>query len=128
LGGNEVKKKRPIWIVAIAVLQVIAVLVVPPKVLASMNPLLLLVPLPLFAFVAWALVTLRPAGRTLTIFLQGMNIVVRVLITMAKVVPSKAPGTPADLPLLISSLLAVMTSVAILFYVDQPEMQLLFES
>jgi hypothetical protein len=114
--------------VAIAVLQVIAVLVMPPKTLASMNPLLLVVPLPLFAFVAWALVTLRPAGRTLTIFLQGMNIVVRVLITMAKVVPSKAPGTPADLPLLISSLLAVMTSVAILFYVDQPEMQLLFES
>lgn len=122
------KKKRPIWIVVIAVVQVIAVLLMPPKTLASVNPLLLLVPLPLFAFVAWALVTLRPVGRTLTIFLQGMNIVVRVLITMSHVVPSKTPGTRADLPLLISSLLAVILSVVILFYVDQPEMQLLFES
>jgi hypothetical protein len=84
--------------------------------------------LPVFAFVAWALITLRPVGRTLTIFLQGMNIVVRVLITMAKVVPSKAPGTPADVPLLITSLIAVVLSVVMLFYVDQPEMQLLFES
>jgi hypothetical protein len=123
-----VKKKRPILIVVVAVLQVIAVLVMPPKILASINPLLLLVPLPVFAFVAWALITLRPIGRTLTIFLQGLNIVIRVLITMARVVPSKAPGTPADLPLLISSLLAVTLSVLMLFYVDQPEMQLLFES
>ncbi len=122
------KKKPPILIVAIAVLQVIAVLLMPPKTLASINPLLLLVPLPVFAFIAWALITLRPIGRTLTIFVQGLNIVVRVLITMAKVVPSKAPGTPADLPLLISSLLAVILSVVMLFYVDQPEMQLLFES
>ena len=122
------KKKRPVWIIAVAVLQVIAILLMPPKTLGSINPLLLLVPLPLFAFVAWALLTLRPVGRTLTIFLQGLNIVVRVLITMSHVVPSKAPGTPADLPLLISSLLAVILSVVILFYVDQPETQLLFES
>ena len=128
LGGNEVKKKRPVLIIAVAVLQVIAILVMPPKAYTSISWLLLLVPLPVFAFVAWALLTLRPIGRTLTIFLQGMNIVVRVLITMAKVVPSKAPGTPADVPLLISSLVAVILSVVILFYVDQPEMQLLFES
>lgn len=122
------KKKAPILIIAVAVLQVIAILLMPPKNLASVNPLLLLVPLPLFAFIAWALITLRPVGRTLTIFLQGLNIVVRVLITMATVVPSKAPGTPANIPLLITSLVAVILSTVILFYVDQPEMQLLFES
>jgi len=123
-----VKKKRPVLIIAVAVLQVIAILVMPPKAYTSISWLLLLVPLLVFAFVAWALLTLRPMGRTLTIFLQGMNIVVRVLITMAKVVPSKAPGTPADVPLLISSLVSVILSVVILFYIDQPEMQLLFES
>ena len=122
------KKKRPVLIIAVAVLQVIAILVMPPKAYTSISWLLLLVPLLVFAFVAWALLTLRPMGRTLTIFLQGMNIVVRVLITMAKVVPSKAPGTPADVPLLISSLVSVILSVVILFYIDQPEMQLLFES
>ncbi len=122
------KKKAPILIIAVAVLQVIAILLMPPKVLASVNPLLLLVPLPVFALVAWALITLRPVGRTLTIFLQGFNIVIRTLVTMARVVPSKTPGTPADIPLLVTSLISIALSVVILFYVDQPEMQLLFES
>jgi hypothetical protein len=126
--GSEVKKRRPALITAIAIFQALAILLMPPKVLTSINWLLFLVPLPIFALLAWALLTLRPLGRTLTIFLQGLNIVVRVLITMAKVVPSKAPGTPADVPLLISSLVSITLSVLILFYVDQPEMQLLFES
>ncbi len=122
------KKKAPILIIAVAVLQVIAILLMPPKVLASVNPLLLLVPLPVLDLVACALITLRPVGRTLTIFLQGFNIVIRTLVTMARVVPSKTPGTPADIPLLVTSLISIALSVVILFYVDQPEMQLLFES
>jgi len=123
-----VKKKRPALLTAIAVLQVIAILLMPPKTYSSVNWLYLLVPLAFFALVAWAIVTLRPLGRTLTIFLQGMNIIVRVLITMAGVVPSKAAGTPANLPLLATSIVSVALSTVILFYVDQPEMQLLFES
>jgi hypothetical protein len=128
LGGNEVKKKRPVLLTAVAVLQVIAILLMPPKVYSSVSWLFLLLPLAVFALLAWAVLTLRPLGRTLTIFLQGLNIVVRVLITMAKVVPSKAPGTPVDVPLLVTSIVSVALSVLILFYVDQPEMQLLFES
>jgi hypothetical protein len=57
-----------------------------------------------------------------------MNIVVRTLVTLARVVPSKAPGTPADIPLLVSSLISILLSSLIVFYIDQPEMQLLFES
>lgn len=122
------KKKRPALLTAVAVLQVIAILLMPPKVYSSLNWLYLLIPVAVFAFLAWAIFTWRPLARTLTIFLQGMNIVVRVLITMARVVPSKAPGTPVDVPLLITSVASVALSVLILFYVDQPEMQLLFES
>jgi hypothetical protein len=128
LGGNEVKKSRPVLITIIALLQMIAVVIIPPNTLGSGSWLLPVVLLPIFGLMGWALFTLRPLGRTLTIFVQGINIIVRVLITMARVVPSKAPGTPADLPLLISSLVSVILSTLILFYVDQPEMQLLFES
>ena len=122
------KKKRPVLLTAIAVLQVIAILLMPPKVYSSVNLLYWLIPLALFALVAWAIMTLRPLGRTLTIFLQGINIIVRVLITMAGVVPSKVIGTPANVPLLATSVVSVVLSTLILFYVDQPEMQLLFES
>lgn len=122
------KKTRPVLITIIAVLQVVAILIVPPSLLRSVSWVFLLVLVPVFGLMAWALLTLRPLGRTLTIFLQGMNIIVRVLITLAKVVPSKAPGTPADVPLLVSSLVSVVLSSLILFYIDQPEVQLLFES
>lgn len=122
------KKTRPVLITIVAVLQVIAILIVPPSFLRSVSWVFLLVLAPVFGLMAWALLSLRPLGRTLTIFLQGMNIIVRILITMARVVPSKVPGTPADVPLLVSSLVSILISSLILFYIDQPEMQLLFES
>lgn len=122
------KKTRPVLVTIIAVLQVVAILIVPPSFLKSVSWVFLLVLAPVFVLMGWALLTLRPLGRTLTIFLQGMNIIVRVLITLSKVVPSKAPGTPADVPLLVSSLVSIMVSSLILFYIDQPELQLLFES
>jgi hypothetical protein len=128
LGGEEVKKKRPVLLIAIAILQAIPIVVLPPKLFLSINRLFFLPVLAVFAVLAWALLTFRAAGRTLTIFVQGFNIIVRTLITLARVVPSRAPGTPADVPLLVSSLLSVGLSVVILLYVDQPELQLLFES
>jgi len=133
-----VKKRRPVLITVIAILQIIPIFLLPPKMLLPLirafstskviMRLLFLSPVIIFAVLAWALLTFRPQGRLMTIFLQGFNIIVRLLITMSHIVPSKAPGTPVDVPLLVSSLLSVALSVLILFYVDQPEMQLLFES
>ncbi|MGB9880328.1 MAG: hypothetical protein ACPLRM_06160 [Anaerolineae bacterium] len=122
------KKKRPVPIVVIAFLQIIPILLLPPKILLSMNRLLFVIPVVIFALLAWALLTLRPVGRLMTIFVQGFHIIVRLLITISRVVPSKTAGTPADIPLLTTSLVAIALSALILFYVDQPEMQLLFEA
>lgn len=121
-------KRRPVLITVIAVLQIVPVILLPPKTLQATNPLFLLPPLVIFGVLAWALLTWRPAGRTMTIFVQGLNIIVRVLIGMSHVVPSKQPGTPTDVPLLVTFLVSTILSVLILFYVDQPEMQLLFEA
>ena len=122
------KKKRPVLLIAIAVLQAIPIVVMPPRLLLSINRLVFLPVLAVFAVLAWALLALRSQGRTLTIFIQGFNIVVRLLITLARVVPSKAADTPADVPLLVSSLISMVLSALVLLYVDQPEMQLLFEA
>jgi len=123
-----VTKRRPALILIIAALQIVPVLLLPPDILQSINPVLLLIPVAVFAVLGWALYTLRPLARTLTIFLQGLNIVVRVPVTMARVVPSRAEGTPADVPLFLTSLLAIVLSTLILYYVDKPDMQLLFEA
>ncbi|MGQ9494065.1 MAG: hypothetical protein ACUVR2_09920 [Anaerolineae bacterium] len=122
------KKRRPVPIVVIAILQIIPILLLPPKILQSMNRLLFIIPAVIFALLAWALLTLRPVGRLMTIFIQGFHIIVRLLIVISRVIPSKAAGTPADIPLLVTSLLAIAFSALILFYVDQPELQLLFEA
>jgi hypothetical protein len=123
-----VKKARPVLITVIALLQVIPILLLPPDLLRSINRLLLLLPVAIFALLAWGLFTLQPVARTLTIFLHGMSIIVRLLVTLARVVPSKQEGTPADVPLFVSSLLSIVLSVLILYYVDKPDTQLLFEA
>jgi hypothetical protein len=126
---TDVKKRRPGPIVLIAILQIIAVAILPPRMMPFLTRPLVAVPVvAVFAGLGWALLTFRPVGRTLTIFVQGFNILVRTLITLAKTVPSKTAGTPADRQLLVTSLVAIVLSVLILLYVDQPEMQLLFES
>ncbi len=121
-------KRRPVPIVLVALLQIVPILLLPPKTLLSMNLVLLVAPVVVFALLAWSLLTLRPAGRTMTVFMQGFNIIVRLLIGISHVVPSKAPGTPADVPLLVTSIASIILSALILFYVDQPELQLVFES
>lgn len=121
-------KRRPVLISIIALLQVLPIVLLPPQIFLSVNRVFFAIPLVLFAVLAWALLSLRPAGRLLSIFLQGLNIIVRVLIALARVVPSKAPGTPVDVPLLVTSVISIVLSTCILFYVDQPEIQLLFEA
>jgi hypothetical protein len=123
-----VKKARPVLITVIALLQIIPILLLPPVALRSLRSVLLALPVAVFALLAWGLWTLQPVARTLTIFLHGLNIIVRLLVTLARVVPSKQEGTPADVPLLVTSLLSIALSTAIVYYIDKPDTQLLFEA
>ena len=126
--GVVVKKRRPVLITVIAILQIIPILLLPPDLLLSVNRLLLLVPGLIFVLLAWGLLTLQPVARMLTIFLQGFSVIVRLLVTLARVVPSKKEGTPADVSLFVTSVLSIALSVLILFYVDRPDTQLLVEA
>ena len=122
------RKRRPTAITLIALLQFVPIVILPPEAIRAIDWRVLLVPIALFGVVGWALFALQPMARTLTIFVQGLNILVRLLITLSKVVPSKAVGTPANVPLLATTVVSIVLSTFILFYVDQPETQLLFES
>ena len=122
------RKKRPLLITVIAIVQIVPILLLPPQLFLSVNRLVFVVPVAIFALLFWALMTLRPVGRLLTIFIQGFNIIVRLLLVLARTVPSKKPDTPTDIPLLVTFLLSIACSTMILYYVDKTDTQLLFES
>ena len=79
----------------------------------------------LSAFLGWALIQRKPWGRTLTIFVQGLNIVVRIITFFGNVY---APETGLNAALLVTYLLAIILSGGILSYIDRPEVQLAFEA
>ena len=122
------RKKRPVLITVIAIVQIVPILLLPPQLFLSINPLAFAIPVAVFALLFWALMTLRPVGRLLTIFIQGFNIIVRLLLVLARAVPSKKPDTPTDIPLLVTFLLSIALSTVILYHVDKTDTQLLFES
>ena len=122
------KKSRPVLITIIALLQIVPILLAPPDTLRSLSPVLLLGPVVVFALLGWGLLTLQPVARMLTIFLHGFNVIVRLLVTLSQVVPSKKPGTPANVPLFVTFSASIVLSTLILYSVDKSDTQLLFEA
>jgi hypothetical protein len=92
----------------------------------SIKSVAVLVPLALLcAFLGWALIKRRPWGRTLTIFVQGLNVIVRIITLFANVY---VPEEGLNAPLLVTYVVSTALSVVFLSYIDKPEIQLAFES
>jgi hypothetical protein len=79
----------------------------------------------LCAFLGWALIQRKAWGRTLTIFVQGLNIIVRIITLFGNVYKAE---TGMDLMLLITYVVSAVLSGIILSYIDRPEVHLVFES
>ena len=92
--------------------------------LCSGESLLLLAPLALFAFMAWAMLKLKRWALTLCIFVQGMNVIVRFLILF----PQATTEGSANWLFIITSLLAIALSSTILYVIDQPNVQVAFKA
>ena len=116
------ERSRPAEVTLVAILQFIPAFLLPPALLLSVNPVLFLVPLALFAFLAWAMLTLRRWALTLCIFVQGLNVISRFLIMF----PQIHDGESADWSFLVTSLAAILLSSAILYVVDRPRVQVAF--
>ena len=89
------------------------------------SAIFILILVSLCAFLGWALIQRKPWGRTLTIFVQGFNIVIRIITLFGNVY---RPETGLNVGLLVTYLLAIVLSVAALGYIDRPEVQLAFEA
>ncbi len=118
------ERTRPTVVTIVAILQFIPALLLPPELLMSAPPLLLGVVLALFAFMGWALLTLKPWATTLCIFVQGFNVIGRFLILF----PQASPGETANWPFIITSLLSIGLSTAILYLIDRPSVQVVFQA
>jgi hypothetical protein len=116
------KQSRPMLVTLIAIFQFIPALMLPPDLLLSTNPLVLLVPILFFAFLGWAMLTLKKWGMTACIFVQGLNVIARLLI----VFPHAVGVEGADWAFVITSLLSIVLSSAIVYVIDQPKIHVAF--
>ena len=79
----------------------------------------------LCGFLGWALWSHKPWGRKLTIFVQGLNIVIRLITLFGNVYTSESGFKWA---MMITYVCSMVLSWLILSYIDKPEVQLIFES
>lgn len=122
----EKPKSRVVTIVA--VLQFIPPLILPPSVFTSPSLatiVLIAVVLALLGLLAWGLLTYRGWARILTIFVQGFNIIARVLILFPNAVKS---GGHVDFALILTSVISIVFSATLLYSIDRPDIEVIFES
>jgi hypothetical protein len=81
--------------------------------------------LALSGFLGWALMRRKAWGRTLTIFVQGFNAIVRIITLFANVYQ---PESGLNVALLATYVASVALSIVLLSYIDRSDVQLAFEA
>lgn len=119
------KNRLPTALILAAALQFLAPLCLPPRMLASISPVLWALVAALFLLLGIALLRRRAWGRLATIFVQGFNILVRLLVLLPNVVTKASGGqSSVDVWLLGTFLVSMLLSAVVLYYVDLPEVQM----
>jgi len=111
-------------ITLVAVAQVVPLVLFPWPLRASSAVFIFILAL-LSALLGWALYRRKRWGITLTIFVQGMNVIVRIITFFGNVY---RPGEGVDIALLLTYIASVVLSVVLLSSIDRPEIRLQFEA
>jgi len=111
-------------ITLVAVAQFVPLVLFPWPLRASSAAFIAVIAL-LSGLLGWALYRRKHWGITLTIFVQGMNVIVRILTFFGNVY-----GTDegVDVAFLLTYIASVALSVVLLSSIDRPEVRLQFES
>jgi hypothetical protein len=117
------RQRLPTALVAVAILQFIPLLILPPATLRGVGPALAAVLLVLFLLLGVSLVRRRAWSSTASIFVQGFNIIIRILVMVSQGVHKGQ----VDLWLLGACVLSIILSAVILYYIDQPDIQVLMQ-
>jgi hypothetical protein len=117
------RQRLPTALVAVAILQFIPLLILPPTTLRGIGPVLAVILVAIFAFLGVSLVRRRAWSSTASIFVQGFNILIRILVTLSQSVQDGK----VDFWLLSTSALSILLSAVVLYYIDQPNIQVLMQ-
>lgn len=116
-----------IWAVAIG--QFIPLLLYPPASLASASPVILGIAIVILAVVGYNLILRRRWAKVLTIFFQGFNIIVRLMLLLshgANQIKKDGSGGGLNWDVIIVSLVAIAISAVIMYRFDMPEVDLAY--
>lgn len=110
----------------VAIGQFIPILLYAPSSLAAMSPVILGLVVAFFAFLGYNVYLRRTWARTLTIFIQGFNIIVRIMLLISQGAAPLKRGGGINWEIVVTCLVAIALSALILYRFDNPEVELAF--
>ena len=113
-------------ITAIAIGQFIPVMMYPPASLLSASPVILGIAIIIFAFVGYNLLQRRQWAKTITVFMQGFNIIIRLMMLLAHGANPIKTGGGLNWDVIVLNLVAITISVVILYRFDVPQIELAY--
>jgi hypothetical protein len=121
------KQRLPVGLYIVAIFQIIAPLILPPALYKGISPVLWGAIVAVFLLLGVNLLRRRAWSRVATIFVQGFNILVRLLIMVANATQGRTFGKPLDITLITTCVVSILVSAVILYYVDLPDIQIVMQ-
>lgn len=107
----------------VAILQIVPLLVLPLDTLLGIDLGLWVVIVLFFGLLGYSLWRRKQWSRLATIFVQGFNVIVRLLVLIGHAVEGGQPGNPVDFETLGTFVVSIILSGIILYYIDLPDIQ-----
>ncbi|MFO7918675.1 MAG: hypothetical protein R6V13_11395 [Anaerolineae bacterium] len=117
----------PRGLLLVAIFQFVPPLILPPSTFASASFLVWLFVIPLFVLLGINLARGRAWSRLATVFVQGFNIIVRLLVLISNAVTVQGGDAVLNVWMVITSLLSITLSAVVLYYIDRPEVQIVMQ-
>ena len=124
---TTLKIKLPKPLIALAIGQLIAVIILPPSVIISISPFIWGILVVIFALLGWNLLRRKAWARVASIFVQGFSIIVHLLVIVPNAKIGTTPASPWDFVMLGTTVVSVAVSALILYYIDLPDVQVLMQ-
>jgi len=114
------KTRLPLGLILIAALQFVAPLIVPPDTLKGISPAAWITIVAVFVVLGISLLRRKSWSRVATIFIQGCNIIIRILVIIPSAIQGNTPGNPLNVMILSTFAISMLLSSLILYYIDLP--------
>ncbi len=121
------KTRLPLGLILIAALQFVAPLIVPPDTLKGISPAAWITIVAVFVVLGISLLRRKSWSRVATIFIQGFNIIIRILVIIPSAIQGNTPGNPLNVMILSTFAISMLLSSLILYYIDLPDVQMLMQ-